>query len=438
MQPTLRRRAFSVIELLVVMAILGTLVAILLPSVQKAREAANRANCMSNLRQLGVAAHNYHNVFGQFPPGWLGDVPEVQVPDKTAWFSTPNQGVGQLPLLLLFLEQEQLYRSLPTSPTSTGEYFNFDTTRGGAGAAVDTWTGRGARVSPPWPAPMGNDAFPPESYRYAGLAIKVLRCPADPAVDIASGFSTGVPNFGAVQLTSHLWNDVHDFAGNPTTCVAAQIHARGLDEDGAVLYGPPTDAGPKTAVTGWPLQPTNYVGVAGACGKGTSTYWNRWQGVFTSRSTTSIQSIADGTSNTLLYGETAGRFRPKHWSGPGTGGENTGLLSWVGVGALPTYRGLNSGLNGKPAAGIHAQLGTFSSNHTAVVHFCFADASVRGLSLSASGWYPITSGPAPGPLSCTVPEDCAAPDWFLLQALAGMRDGQERKDPTDSTWVIPD
>ena len=95
------RLAFTLIELLVVIAIIGVLIALLLPAVQKVREAANRMKCANNLKQLGLACHNYENTFGKFPPGHAnGPFPEGGVPRAVI------HGWG--PYLLRFIEQSAL------------------------------------------------------------------------------------------------------------------------------------------------------------------------------------------------------------------------------------------------------------------------------------------------------------------------------------------
>jgi prepilin-type N-terminal cleavage/methylation domain-containing protein len=99
------RFGFTLIELLVVIAIIAVLIGLLLPAVQKVREAASRASCQNNLHQIGVALHNYHDTQGSFPSGYLCPKPQANV-DYT------SPGWGWAALLLPYIEQGNLSRQI--------------------------------------------------------------------------------------------------------------------------------------------------------------------------------------------------------------------------------------------------------------------------------------------------------------------------------------
>jgi prepilin-type N-terminal cleavage/methylation domain-containing protein/prepilin-type processing-associated H-X9-DG protein len=99
------RVGFTLIELLVVIAIIAVLIGLLLPAVQKVREAAARLHCKNNLHQIGLAFHNYHSAYGHFPPGFVSQALTVDGPSLG-----PGWGWGAY--LLPYLEQDNLYRQI--------------------------------------------------------------------------------------------------------------------------------------------------------------------------------------------------------------------------------------------------------------------------------------------------------------------------------------
>jgi prepilin-type N-terminal cleavage/methylation domain-containing protein/prepilin-type processing-associated H-X9-DG protein len=167
-----RRRGFTLVELLVVIAIIGVLVGLLLPAVQKVREAAARSSCMNNLKQLGLAAHDYDCAFQRLPAGADG------------------QNVGCLVYLLPYFEQDAHYKNFSFDPRYALYYQN----------PLNKPPTTGANVIP----------RPPTLYGCEGT-IKTLLCPSapDPAsyntAWEASNYGTpgvdypsAVPTFGTV------------------------------------------------------------------------------------------------------------------------------------------------------------------------------------------------------------------------------------------------
>lgn len=139
-----RRKGFTLVELLVVIAIIGILIGLLLPAVQAAREAARRMQCSNNLRQLGIAAHNYHTTFRKFPPSTIVDVSVSSTSNNGAW--------GVHGRLLNFIEQSNLSDQ------------------------VD--------LNQPWDSQSAID----------GVKVPVFACPSDPASDDLRVFDDGRPS----------------------------------------------------------------------------------------------------------------------------------------------------------------------------------------------------------------------------------------------------
>ena len=130
-----RHRGFTLIELLVVIAIIAVLIALLLPAVQQAREAARRSQCKNNLKQIGLALHNYHETYTLFPYGTAntssnsGDAPPAPVPilNHTGWL-----------MLLPYLDQAPLYNQFNFNWATGIRNVNGGTISGGTSATTNT------------------------------------------------------------------------------------------------------------------------------------------------------------------------------------------------------------------------------------------------------------------------------------------------------------
>ena len=288
------RAAFTLVELLVVIAIIGILVALLLPAVQAAREAARRLQCMNNLKQLGLAAHNFHSAQQKLPPGYLGPVPAQENIGN-------DQCIGVLAFLLPYMEQQVIYDQITIEKRIDKR--------------APTWTGH---------AP---------TYTAAQYRIGSFHCPSDNPYRSSEGTIVCLNNY---------------YDSGPSLITQA----------GYLVYN--TSGGNA-------LGRTNYVGVAGGFGIVDIPSADALKGCFHSRSEYNISDIRDGSSNTLMFGETSGGFDDKN--------QRLYSHSWMGSGCMAVF----PGLGGKQK--LWAQ---FCSFHGDLAQFCYADGSVRSLNNQVS------------------------------------------------------
>jgi prepilin-type N-terminal cleavage/methylation domain-containing protein len=225
-----RRPGFTLIELLVVIAIIAVLIGLLLPAVQKVREAAYRAQCQNNLKQIALAAHMYESTNGTLPPG------------------NDAQMVGTLVFLLPYLEQDAVFKNFSFQPATYSTWdrdpANYPTSPNGTGVQVRTF------LCPSAPSPAS-----------CSSVVRYDTSPGVPGVDFA-------PNL----LTSKVY-------------IARPPAASDLARNNYLACGGWGDQTPGVFHTKYPFR-----------------------GMFAYKSRNRLIQIADGTSTTLMFLETAGGY----------------------------------------------------------------------------------------------------------------------------------
>ena len=320
------RRAFTLIELLVVIAIIAILVALLLPAVQQAREAARRTQCKANMKQLGLAMANYHDVANIFPCQNARSTNGPQSRDTTGGFSW-------LVMALPYIDQAALYNTVDFT-NDTGTLWNRDINDKGRNRAVrDT-------------------------------IIPVLLCPSNtmPGIvrDSRNGgyrWRNGTPGARTDYVGSlgHIWGGWKDCGAVPDNLISGR-NANNTPKGQRGQAGTPWVNGER------------------------SNEWSKVNGVFNYGGGHKISEISDGTSNTVAV------FENYHWRG----GRNVNnfdyrpstYAAWITpLGAVHNLRNPINGFNNpqwqQGANDLRCE--TPSSNHVGGCHALLADGAVRFL-----------------------------------------------------------
>jgi prepilin-type N-terminal cleavage/methylation domain-containing protein/prepilin-type processing-associated H-X9-DG protein len=336
-----RRSGFTLIELLVVIAIIAILIGLLLPAVQKIREAAARMQCSNNLKQLGLAVHNYHDSHGKFPPA--SQVPYGQ--ENTDSYMTINGPVGPnwAVLILPYIEQDNLYNL-----SNPGSYPGIPII---PGAGVPAY----ASVNNSWRA-------------VRGYTVKTYLCPSDPnnSTPYNDTSGNGPPETGWARgnYAANAGFDDYDHVAEGVDWVS---HRKG-----SPLFG----------VVSSPVMAANYGTRIEAIGDGTSNtiLFNEIRAGITPQDPRGVWALGFPGSSITNAGRQAYNPTPNNTLGDsGNDGDEIqncfefwypGIGSKAGMGCIQSATLMTSAMA--------------RSRHTAGVNACFCDGSVHFISNGVS------------------------------------------------------
>lgn len=240
---TRQRLGFTLVELLVVIAIIGILIGLLLPAVQAAREAARRMQCSNNLRQIGLAAHNFHDSYRQMPPGYVGQR------SGSSFDLNGGTHIAVFPYLLPYLELENVQGRFDRDLE-----LNID-------------------LYPPTP--------PGAKYREIW--------PWEPTWNTWTIAQTRIPGF--------LCPTANPYSNDRSTAFALAAHGTTLHVHAFIMGGGGDNMG-RTNYIGC----AGYFGSS----IGIPPSWKRWEGMFSNRTKCRFSDVRDGTSNVFMFGEVLG------------------------------------------------------------------------------------------------------------------------------------